>query len=159
MNEEKNCLAVIRLRGISDVYYRISETLNMLYLNRNCHATLVDNRPSYLGMLRKSRNYITWGEPTKESVNLLIRKRGRLKGNKKLTDDYAKEIGYPSLDGLIESVYNLEVEYKRLPNVKPVFRLHPPKKGFKGKIKRSFVAGGVSGYRGKAIDKLIKNMS
>jgi large subunit ribosomal protein L30 len=131
----------------------------MLYLNKNCHATLIDNRPSYLGMLRKSRNYITWGEPTKEKLSLLIKRRGRLEGNKKITDDYAKDIGYKSLDNLIESIYDLEVEYKNLPKIKPVFRLHPPKKGFKGKIKRSFAAGGVSGYRGEAINRLIKDMS
>jgi len=40
-----------------------------------------------------------------------------------------------------------------------VFRLHPPKKGFKGKVKRGYTAGGVTGYRGEAINDLIKKMT
>ncbi|RLI23172.1 50S ribosomal protein L30, partial [Candidatus Bathyarchaeota archaeon] len=49
-------------------------------------------------------------------------------------------------------------EYKDLPDIKPVFRLHPPRKGFKGKIKKSFKAGGASGYRGEAINELLERM-
>jgi len=39
-----------------------------------------------------------------------------------------------------------------------VFRLRPPKKGFKGKVKRSFAAGGEAGYRGEEINELLKRM-
>jgi len=47
---------------------------------------------------------------------------------------------------------------KDLPGVKPVFRLHPPRKGFKGSIKKSYRAGGEAGYRGEAINDLIRRM-
>jgi len=40
--------------------------------------------------------------------------------------------------------------------IKPVFRLHPPSKGFRGKVMRSYMAGGVTGYRGENINNLIK---
>ncbi len=130
----------------------------MLHLTRNCHATLIDDRPSYLGMLHKAKNYVTWGEISKESVMLLLRERGRIVGNKKLTEEYIREVGYKSLDDLAEAVHKTEVEYNSLPNIKPVFRLHPPKKGFKGKVKKSYTAGGVTGYRGEAINDLIKRM-
>jgi len=130
----------------------------MLHLTRNCHATLIDDRPSYLGMLHKAKNYVTWGEVSKEIVVLLLRERGRIVGNKKLTDEYIREVGYKSLDDLAEAVQKTEVEYNSLPNIKPVFRLHPPKKGFKGKVKKSYTAGGVTGHRGEAINDLIKRM-
>ena len=130
----------------------------MLYLNRNCHATLIDNRPSYLGMLRKAKDYITWGEASKESIALLLKERGRITGNKKLTNEHIQETGYKSLDDLAEAIHKTEVEYKNLPNIKPVLRLHPPKKGFKGKVKKSYAAGGATGYRGENINDLIKRM-
>ncbi len=130
----------------------------MLHLTRNCHATLIDDRPSYLGMLHKAKNYVTWGEVSKESVVLLLRERGRIIGNKKLTDEYIREVGYKSLNDLAEAIHKTEVEYNSLPNIKPVFRLHPPKKGFKGKVKKSYTAGGVTGYREEAINDLIKRM-
>ncbi len=158
MEGKRRCLAVIRVRGVSDVFREIEETLRMLHLTRNCHATLIDDRPSYLGMLHKAKNYVTWGEISKESVVLLLRERGRIVGNKKLTDEYIREVGYKSLDDLAEAVQKTEVEYNSLPNIKPVFRLHPPKKGFKGKVKRSYTAGGVTGYRGEDINDLIKRM-
>lgn len=90
---------------------------------------------------------------------MLLRKRGRLVGNKRLTDGYAKEIGYKSLEELAEAIYEVKVEFSKLPRMKPVFRLHPPSKGFKGKVKRSYTAGGVTGYRGEDINNLIKRMT
>ena len=158
MTEKRKCLAVIRVRGSSGVFHEIIETLKMLHLTRNCHATLIDDRPSYLGMLRKVQNQVTWGEVSKDSTVQLLRKRGKLVGNKKLTEEYLKEIGYKSLEDLAEAIHKTEVEFTRLPNVKPVFRLHPPKKGFKGKVKKSYAAGGVTGHRGEAINNLIKRM-
>ena len=159
MEERRRCLAVVRVRGVSDVFREINETLKMLHLNRNCHATLIDDRPSYLGMLRKAQNHVTWGEVSKETIGLLLKKRGRLIGNKRLTDQYAQEVGYESLDALAEALHKLDVEFSRLLNIKPLFRLRPPKKGYKGKVKKSYSAGGATGYRGEAINDLIKRMT
>jgi len=158
MEGKRKCLVVVRVRGLSDISQEIKDTLMMLRLTRNCHATLIDNRPAYLGMLRKAQNYVTWGEISKENVAFLLKKRGRLVGDKKLTDEYAQEIGHKSLDDLAEAVYKLDVEYSCLPKVKAVFRLRPPKKGYKGKVKRSYAAGGVTGYRGETINDLLKRM-
>jgi len=157
--ERRKCLLVVRVRGVSDVFHEINETLEMLHLHRNCHATLIDDRPSYLGMLRKVQNQVAWGEASEETIALLLKKRGRITGNKKLTDEYAQKLGYRNLDELARAIYRLEVEFTKLPEVKPVFRLHPPKKGYKGKIKRSYKAGGVTGYRGEAINELVKRMA
>ncbi|UCF58285.1 MAG: 50S ribosomal protein L30 [Candidatus Bathyarchaeota archaeon] len=159
MKGKRKCLAVIRVRGLSDVFREIDETLRMLHLTRNCHATLIDDRPSYLGMLRKAKDYLVWGEVSKEVVALLLRKRGRLVGDKTLTEQYVQGIGYESIDDLAEAIYELRVEYGSLSGVKPVFRLHPPKKGFRGKVKKSYAAGGVTGYRSEVINDLIKRMA
>jgi len=158
MEKPGKCLVVIRVRGVSDVYKEISETLKLLNLTRNCHAVLIDDRPAYLGMLKKARDYITWGEISEDNLLALLKSRGRLIGDKKLNDEYAKKLGYSGLEGLAKALYTLKIEYKSLPGVKPVFRLHPPSKGFRGKIKRDFTVGGVTGYRGAAINDLLKRM-
>jgi len=158
MDKGQKCLAVVRIRGTVNVRKDVEDTLRMLNLQRNCHATLIDDRPSFLGMLRKAQSVLTWGEISKETITLLLRKRGRTVGNKKITDEYVKKIGYDSLEELAEAIYNLKVKLKDLPGVKPVFRLHPPKKGFKGTVKKSFSAGGELGYRGEAINDLIRKM-
>ena len=158
MDQPRKCIAVVRIRGSTGIRSQVKETMNMLYLGKNCHATIVDDRPSYIGMLKKAQNYLTWGEISRETLKLLLKKRGRLRGDKKLTDEYAQKIGKESLDELAEGIYKGEIEFHRLPDTKPVFRLHPPSKGFKGKIKRSYAVGDVSGYRGEAINTLLEQM-
>lgn len=148
----------VRIRGVSDISQEVKDTLTMLRLTRSCHATLLDDRPAYNGMLRKTKDCLTWGEVSPEIVSLLLKKRGRLVGDKKLTDEYAKELGYKSLDDLAEALFNVDVEFSSLPEIKPLFRLRPPTKGFKGKVKRSYAAGGELGYRGDAINDLLKRM-
>ncbi len=158
MAEKRKCLAVVRVRGVGDASPEIEKTLEILHLTRNCHITLIDNRPSFLGMLKKVRNFVTWGEITKENILLLLKERGRFVGNKRLSDEYVQKLGYKTLEDLAEAIYKLEAEFRRLPDIKPVFRAHPPRKGYKGKIKKSYTVGGVIGYRGEEINKLVKNM-
>ena len=158
VEEKKKCIAVVRIRGVIGASREIKDTLKMLNLKRNYHAVLIDNRPSYLGMLNKVQNYVTWGEPSEEIVALMIKKRGRLNGDKKLTDEYAKKLGYKSLEELAKAIYEGKIDYNKLPGIKPFFRLHPPSKGFKGKVKKSFGTGGETGYRGEAINELLERM-
>ncbi|MDI6805660.1 MAG: 50S ribosomal protein L30 [Candidatus Bathyarchaeia archaeon] len=156
--QERTCLAVVRVRGTISAPRHVRETLQMLNLTRNNYAVLIDNRPSFLGMLKTAQNFVTWGEATKETINELIRERGRIAGNKKLTEEYAQKVGFKSLEELAEAVFNCKIEYWKLPNVQPNFRLHPPTKGFKGKIKKGYSAGGEVGYRGEKINELIGRM-
>jgi large subunit ribosomal protein L30 len=151
-------LAVVRIRGTISASKNVRETLKMLRLTKNNHAILIDDRSSFLGMLKTAQSFITWGEASKEVVYTLIKEKGRLVGDKKLTDEYAQKIGYKSLEELANAVFDCSVEYWKLPNIKPYFRLHPPTKGFKGKIKKSYGIGGELGYRGEKINELIERM-
>jgi large subunit ribosomal protein L30 len=156
---ERKCFAVIKIRGTIRAQRETRETLELLRLARTNHAVLVDNRPSFIGMLYRVQNYVTWGEVSKETVALMLQKRGRLAGGKKITDEAVETLGYKSIAKLAEAIADCKTEYQKLPNVRPVFKLHPPKKGFKGKTKRSYAAGGEAGYRGEAINDLIKRMA
>jgi large subunit ribosomal protein L30 len=157
--EERKCFAVVKVRGTISAQREARETLDMLRLARTNNAVLVDNRPSYMGMLYRVQNYVTWGEASKDTVALLLKERGRLAGGKKLTDEAAEKLGYKSIDALAEAIASCKVEFQKMPNVQPVFKLHPPSKGFKGKTKKSFRAGGEAGYRGEKISELIKRMA
>jgi large subunit ribosomal protein L30 len=158
MSEKHKCLAVIRIRGIPTASPDVRKTLKMLHLCRVSHATLVNDKPAYIGMLRKAQHFLAWGEISEDNIKLLLKERGRLIGDKELTDKHAQKIGYKTLDELAEALYRAEVEYKDLQDMKPVFRLHPPSKGYKGTVKKSYRMGGVSGPCGEAINDLIKRM-
>jgi large subunit ribosomal protein L30 len=158
MTEPRKCLAVVRVRGMGEASPEVERTLEMLHLTRNCHITLVENRPSVQGMLRKAKDFVTWGEAAKVTILALLRKRGRLAGDKKVDDAYAQRVGCKTLEDLADALYRLAADFQRLPGIKPVFRAHPPRKGYKGTIKKSYTVGGVTGYRGDAINKLVESM-
>lgn len=151
-------LIVVKIRGTVRAQREARETLDLLHLSHTNHAVLIDNRPAYMGMLQRINNYVTYGEPTKELVAAMIAKRGRLTGSKKITEEYLQKAGYNNIDELAEAVITLKAEYKKLPCIEPRFKLHPPSKGFKGQTKKGFKAGGEAGYRGEAINDLVKRM-
>ncbi|GAB6136099.1 50S ribosomal protein L30 [Thermococcus prieurii] len=151
-------LALIRLRSGIRARGEVRDTLAMLRLHRINHLVIVDDNPSYRGMIQKVKDYITWGEIDKETLVKLLRKRGRLVGNKPITDEYVREKLGMTIEEFAEKVINGEMKLRDLPNIKPVFRLHPPRGGLKGSKKRTFKEGGALGYRGEKINELIERM-
>jgi large subunit ribosomal protein L30 len=150
--------AAIRVRGTVNVRGDIKDTLKMLRLNRVNHCVIVPKDPSMEGMLRKAKDYITWGEPKPETLAKLILKRSRLENGKKVTDPYIrKNTKFRSIIAFAKAVCEGKERFSNLKSIKPVIRLHPPVKGYEG-IKRSFVEGGALGYRGEKINDLIDRM-
>ena len=148
---------VFRVRGTTGVIKNIADTLDMLRLYRISHAVLVEENPSYEGMLQKAKDYITWGEIDAEFVAAMIAKRGRLPGNVKVTDEYvAENTDYANIEELAKAVVESKVKLADVGS-KPVFRLHPPRKGYEV-IRLSVKEGGSLGYRGEEIKDLGKRM-
>jgi large subunit ribosomal protein L30 len=105
-------MAVIRLRGSIGRKKPILDTMKILNLGRKNTLVIVPNTPVYLGMLKKIRSFVTYGELSKE----------------------------------------LETKFAG----KKIIRLMPPRKGFKS-LKNDYPRGDL-GYRGEAINDLIKRM-
>lgn len=150
-------IAAIRVRGTTGIKKDIADTLMMLRLNQINHAVLIDENPSYTGMLQKGKDYITWGEIDAETLAKVIAKRGRLAGDVKVTDEYLKEnTDYSSVEELAKAVVESEATLEDA-GIKPVLRLHPPRKGYKS-TKKTYNEGGSLGYRGEKIGELIVKM-
>lgn len=154
--------AIIRIRGTVDVHPEVEDTLKMLRLVRRYHCTLYpSDLPGIEGMLRKIESWVTWGEISREVLVELLKRRGRVPGGKRLTDEYLKEkLGLEGgVEELADKLLKGELKLHKLGNIiKPVFRLHPPKGGFRGSIKRMFRDGGELGYRGEGINPLLEKM-
>ena len=157
---ENTVIAVVRLRSSIGMRQEIRDTLDMLNLTRINHAVIIDKRPTYMGMLQKAKDAITWGELDAPTLARLLRKRGRLVGDKPLTEEYvAKHTKYKTIDKFAKAVIDSKASLADIPRLKKVFRLHPPSKGFRGSIKRPYKQDGELGYRGHAINDLIKRMT
>jgi large subunit ribosomal protein L30 len=155
--EACKCIVAVKVRGQVSAQREARETLALLHLQHTNHAVIVDSRPAFLGMLQRAQSYVTWGEVSKETIIMMLKQRGKA-GSSKLTDEYAQKVGYQTLDELADAIFNCKVNYWKLEGITPVFKLRPPKKGYKGKTKKSFNAGGEAGYRGEAINALVQRM-
>jgi len=156
--EPCKCLVAVKVRGEISAQREAKETTEFLHLKHTNHAVIIDSRPAYLGMLHRAQSYVTWGEATKETIAMMLSKRGKLTGSKLITEEAAQKLGYKTIEELAEAIATCKVAFQDLEGVQKVFRLHPPKKGYKCKTKKSFNAGGEAGYRGEAINELVKRM-
>ena len=155
-------LLIIRLRGTFAVPNYIELTLHSLRLRNKFNATLVQNNPSTIGMLRQVKDYVTWGDLKPTDIATLLRERGEVNGGKPVTDKFATDVfSKESIDSLATALTTGEISLQSLweKGVKPVFRLRPPSGGFESTIKKSFTSHGQLGYRGGAIATLMTKMS
>jgi large subunit ribosomal protein L30 len=151
-------LAVIRVRGTVNIDRKIKDTLKMLNLHKPNHCVLIPSTDTYTGMLQIVKDYVTWGEIDQKVMVDLIKRRGQLLGGAKITDSVVKSsTGFESLSTYCTAIVKNEAKLKEFSQLKPVFRLSPPRKGYEG-IKRAFVVGGALGNRGEKINVLIRRM-
>ena len=151
---------VVRARSDVKVERSIRETMGMLNLTRVNHAVIIPENPQYKGMLQKAKDYITWGEVDADTISTLNSERGRLVGDKPVTDASVKAGSeYSTIKAVSKAIASGDAGTGDIDGMKPVFRLHPPRgpKGWGG-IKRSFTVGGALGFRGEAITDLAGRM-
>ncbi len=149
-------IAVIRIRGRVGVRRDIEDTLKLLRLKRVNHCVVVPETPSYLGMIKKVKDYVAYGKINFETFLELLKWRGRLEGDKRLTEEEVKKLGFDSIEDLARKLYNGEIKFKDVPKLKPVFRLRPPKGGHKS-IKEHYPRGSLGNW-GEDINKLLEKM-
>ncbi len=160
----KKLYAIIRIRGRIDVSPDVEYTLKLLRLHKKFHCVIYPaDQPGLNGMLQKANGWITWGEIDEDTLVELLRRRGRIVGDKPLTDEYidnhlSKYGVHGGIRGLAKALLEGRVKLHKLDGIKPVFRLHPPRGGFKRSTKRPYRDGGELGYRGEAINELIRRM-
>lgn len=148
--------AAVRLRGEVNVDRKIKDTLSLLKLHKINHCVLVPDTPSYRGMLQIVKDYVAFGEVDPGVLAKLLQKRAKMAGNKPLNDDFLRENSdFNSFKELSQAIVEGKVSLDDL-NLKPVFRLHPPRGGLKN-IKWHFSKGEL-GYQGEEINDLLHKM-
>lgn len=150
--------AIVRVRGQVNVRYTIEDTMKMLRLHKVNHCVLVPENPHFKGMVQKVKDYVAYGKVDAKTLAEILENRGRLEGGSLLTEEYIREnTAYDSIQALAEAVIEGKASLKDVPKLKPVFRLHPPRKGHAG-IKRTVQQGGVLGNHDEDINVLLHKM-
>ncbi len=136
-------ICVIRIRGQVGVDKDVKETLYRLRLRKKYSCIVINPTKEQLGMIKKMRNFVAFGEIKKDVLEKLIEKRGQIINKekkievKKVVEELEKGKKYGEL------------------NLKPFFRLHPPRKGIKSKL---HFPKGVLGDNKEKINELVERM-
>ncbi|MEX0921037.1 MAG: uL30 family ribosomal protein [Candidatus Pacearchaeota archaeon] len=142
---EGKLICVIRISGQVGLNRDVKETLHRLRIRRKYSCVVLKPTKVQAGMIAKVRDFIAFGEIKKETLSKLIEARGQ-------PIDKSKKIDSKKASEGIES----EKSYEDF-NLRPFFRLHPPRKGIASKI--HFGKGkGVLGYNGEKINDLVERM-
>ena len=150
--------AIVQVRGVVKTRQEIKDTLSMLRLHHINHCVVVPDTPEYLGMIRKVKDFVAYGEVDAGILSTVLATRGRLVGNRPLTDEYVKANStFSTITEFADAVAAGKAALRDLPGLKPVMRLHPPRKGHRT-LKRTFQQGGALGYYGREINTLLYKM-
>ncbi|MDH5403179.1 MAG: 50S ribosomal protein L30 [Candidatus Heimdallarchaeota archaeon] len=154
-----NAVAIVRLRGKVNRNYDVEHTMKLLRLHKPNHAVIFPNNEAIQGMLQKIKDAVTWGEIDQNTVEILLKKRGELKGKDKVTDKHIKtNTSFSTIKQFAKAVASGEAKITDIPDIQPVFRLTPPRKGFTS-LKNPYNRRGDLGYRGSDIITLIDRMT
>lgn len=138
-------ICAIRITGDVNLNSKVRETLNRLNLRRKYSCTLLEENKINLGMVAAVRDFIAYGEIDDKTLKELVEKRAQLIDKTKKVDA-AK---------IVEEIKKHK-KFKEL-NLKPFFRLHPPRKGIDTK-KHFGVKRGVLGDNKEKINELVGRM-
>ena len=151
--------ALVQLRGEVNMSEDVSDTLEMLNVHSVNHATFVPETDTYRGMVTKVNDYVAYGEPSVETVALLIERRGEpLEGEADIDDSWVGDnTDYDSVEALAEALVDEETTLREQ-GLAPALRLHPPRGGHDG-IKHPTKEGGELGkHDTEGIDELLEAM-
>jgi large subunit ribosomal protein L30 len=137
-------IIAIRISGMVNIDAPVEESLFRLRLRRKYSAVLVRPTAENLKLLQHLRNFIAYGDISKETLKELIIKRGApLKKGTKIDADRV--------------VLDLEKKDLEALGIKPFFRLHPPRGGADTKVHFP-VRKGILGDNKEKINVLVRRM-
>ena len=135
---------IIRIRGQVDIDRDVGETLKRLRLGKKYTCVVLANpNKEQEGMIKKLRDFVAFGNISKDVFEKLIESRGQKINkdkkidSKKIVEELEKGKTYESL------------------NLKPFFRLHPPRRGIHSKL---HFPKGVLGDNKEKINDLVLRM-
>ncbi len=137
-------ILVIRISGDVDLDEDVKETLYRLRLRRKYVAVILKPSAVNLKILKKMRNHVAYGSIDKGTLKELVDKRSIPVNKSKKIDT-------------IKVIEELE-KTQRAKEIKPFFRLHPPRGGIDSKKHFGVSKKAVLGDNREKINDLVRRM-
>ena len=138
-------ICAIRIKGNVGIRREVAETLDRMRVRRKYACVVLNETKDNLGRVKKMKDFVAYGEISDDVFEKLIEARGKPLDKTKKID--AKKV--------VAEIKNGK-SYEEL-NLKPFFRLHPPRGGIESK-KHFGVGKGVLGNNKDNINKLVGRM-
>uniref|UniRef100_A0A7S3DVI4 Ribosomal protein L30 ferredoxin-like fold domain-containing protein n=1 Tax=Entomoneis paludosa TaxID=265537 RepID=A0A7S3DVI4_9STRA len=158
---------VIRIRGTIGVSPKAKKVMQLFRLRQLHNATFVKLNAATMRMLLLIEPYVTYGIPTRATVQKLIYKRGFGKLNKQripiannsVIEEGLGECGIACAADLVNEIVTVGPNFKQANNFLWPFKLTSPRGGFSSKTKLlHYLEGGEAGNRAEEINALVKRM-
>jgi large subunit ribosomal protein L30 len=140
----KGSLLVVNLRGLVNTRAPVRTTLDQMKVARRFNATIVPNDEVHLGMLNLAKEHLAWCELNAGIAEKLLNTRAEISSGTRVSESQiAKEYG--SFHDIASKLESGEIKLSSINEIRPFFRLSPPRGGFKRSIRRQFRDGGILG--------------
>ena len=146
--------AIVMVRGMINATPQVRNALRTLCLTRVNHCSLAPEVAK--GSFQVAKDWITWGEVDELTLAALIAKRGRMPGDKPVTDAEAKKGKFDSIASFAKSLIEGKAKMDAF-GMKKVFRLHPPKSGYRH-TKKPYPQGALGYRRDGKMNELLRSM-
>lgn len=140
-------IGIVRIRGVRSMKPKSKKVLELLKLERPNHCVIYHVTPQNMGMVNIVKDYVAYGPISEQALVALLEKRGE-KGSKMLNEVMKLE----EMKAAAKAIFGGK---KLAEFADPVFRLHPPRSGYKN-IKMAFPLGDLG--KRPDMDVLLKRM-
>jgi len=151
--------ALIQLRGEVNMAQDVKDTLTMLNIHDVNQCALIPETDTYEGMIAKVNDYVAMGEPSREVLATLLRRRAEPEeGNADVDDEWiAENTDYADVDALAAALLDEETTLREQ-GLAPSLRLHPPRGGHDGIKHPTKESGELGKHTTEDIDSLLTAM-
>ena len=146
---------VVNLRGLVNTRAPVRTTLEQMKVGRRFNATIVPDDKVHRGMLILVKDHVAWCKLDGETAEKLLKMRSeKSTGNRVSEAELGKDHPIGDIAKVLE---NGSIKLNSVEQIRPFFRLSPPRGGFKRSIRRQFRDGGILGPN-EDLPKLVEKM-
>ena len=162
---EPKVALLVRIRGVRKLAPKPRKIMQLLRLRQLHNATFVKLNKATWNMIRAVEPLITYGFPTRSTVQKLVYARGFGKVNRSripindnsVIDSQLGKNGISCVEDLIHELWTVGPHFKTANNFLWPFKLNSPARGFEKK-RHPYQRGGAWGNREENVNELIARM-
>jgi large subunit ribosomal protein L30 len=134
-------ILVVNMRGTVNLNADQRKTLEQLRIDRRYSATIIPDESGYVGMLHRIKDKVAWCRADPETAAKLLKHRAIIDSS--IEQSWKKSQN--ELNKLAAQMAQGTVKLKDVAGLKPWFRLHPPRGGFRRSLRRGYSQKGILG--------------